>query len=203
MTRILASTALATSLAVALVLLLLHTTSAQQPAAQLTVLDRADEPVTALVDGNRVRFAIELARVARQPITISFQLGAPDGLSGGSLPGAVHLAECGIPRAGRGCTTSAVTTLGWYWDGDAQVRPQRVLRAFDAAAADSEPPLATRQIGVSPRPVVLVHGFAATYNTWKEYLGPSGFLAQAGLHGFAVGDGQVTGTMHTGKLLQP
>ena len=55
---------------------------------------------------------------------------------------------------------------------------------------------------VSPgRPVVMVHGFNATWQAWEPYLGPEGYLASVGLQGFAVGDGQAPGVMETGTGL--
>lgn len=59
------------------------------------------------------------------------------------------------------------------------------------------------QSGPSSRPVVLVHGFNSNYQTWTTYLGTDGFLADDGLQGFAVGDGQVPGVMQTGSITDP
>ncbi len=53
----------------------------------------------------------------------------------------------------------------------------------------------------APRPVVMVHGFSSNATAWADYLGPEGYLASVGLQGFAVGDGQVEGTLNTGDLL--
>lgn len=53
------------------------------------------------------------------------------------------------------------------------------------------------------RPVVLVHGFGATWQSWEAYLGATGYLAGIGREGFAVGDGQVAGSLNTGNLLDP
>jgi hypothetical protein len=49
----------------------------------------------------------------------------------------------------------------------------------------------------------LVHGLNSDWRAWENYLGPDGYLAQAGIRGFAVGDGQVEGAMNTGRLDQP
>jgi pimeloyl-ACP methyl ester carboxylesterase len=51
--------------------------------------------------------------------------------------------------------------------------------------------------------VVLVHGFLSNWQTWNSYLDNTGFLASMGLHGFAVGDGQVPGIMKTGQITNP
>ncbi|MDQ4076147.1 MAG: alpha/beta fold hydrolase [Chloroflexota bacterium] len=57
--------------------------------------------------------------------------------------------------------------------------------------------------GEEYRPVVLVHGFGASSDAWHAYLGPDGYLATVGLEGYAVGDGQVEGTLNTGSLTNP
>jgi pimeloyl-ACP methyl ester carboxylesterase len=49
----------------------------------------------------------------------------------------------------------------------------------------------------------MVHGFSSTWEAWANYLGPQGYLASVGMHGFAVGDGQVKGMMNTGNLANP
>ena len=58
-------------------------------------------------------------------------------------------------------------------------------------------------MSVIPRPVVMVHGFNADYTTWTTYLGSNGYLAELGLQGYAVGDGQFPGVMETGSLKDP
>jgi pimeloyl-ACP methyl ester carboxylesterase len=49
----------------------------------------------------------------------------------------------------------------------------------------------------------MVHGFISTWETWKPYLGPQGYLASLGLAGFAVGDGQAPGVLNTGSASNP
>jgi hypothetical protein len=49
----------------------------------------------------------------------------------------------------------------------------------------------------------MVHGFISYWETWKPYLGETGFLAPLGITGFAVGDGQVPGKLNTGDMLKP
>ncbi len=56
---------------------------------------------------------------------------------------------------------------------------------------------------LDPVPVVMVHGFSSNSNAWSAYLGTEGFLAQAGIPGFAVGDGQFPGAMNTGRIENP
>jgi pimeloyl-ACP methyl ester carboxylesterase len=61
----------------------------------------------------------------------------------------------------------------------------------------------SQPIQVSPRPVVMVHGFISNWQTWNSYLGNTGYLASIGLQGFAVGDGQVPGVLNTGEITDP
>jgi pimeloyl-ACP methyl ester carboxylesterase len=65
-----------------------------------------------------------------------------------------------------------------------------------SAQASNPPPPA-------PVPVVMVHGFSSNSTAWSTYLGTQGFLAQAGIPGFAVGDGQFPGAMNTGRIENP
>ena len=51
---------------------------------------------------------------------------------------------------------------------------------------------------------MLVHGFVSNAGTWSGWTGATGFLAQDGLEGFAVGDGQFgIEPMDTGNAAQP
>ncbi len=162
-----------------------------QSAPQLTILDRQGEAITTLTDGAQVRFVVDLVEASAAPTTYTITL--EDAARG--------VAECHVPGGARSCTTVPVSTLGWYWEGET-VMPTRTVNVTNVAAARFRA-LASQQVQVKPRPVVMVHGFGSDYTTWLSYLGPSGFLALTGLPGFAVGDGQVPGTMHTGSLLNP
>jgi pimeloyl-ACP methyl ester carboxylesterase len=74
-----------------------------------------------------------------------------------------------------------------------------LLKAADGAGQV----LAQMSIEVKSRPVVMVHGFISNWETWKSYLGPDGYLVSLGLSGYAVGDGQVEGTLNTGNMFEP
>jgi pimeloyl-ACP methyl ester carboxylesterase len=187
MTRIFVSCAVA----VALVILLLVSASAQPP-SEITLLNQADNATSTLTDGDLIRLKIDLPEAVQESIIISFYLDS----------NTHHVTDCTIPRGGRSCTTAPVGTLGWYWDRNEHVKPDRIVYAIEYAVSGWVP-IASLDVTVNPRPVVLVHGFGATYTAWNGYLGPSGYLARIGLHGYAVGDGQVTGTLLTGSLLQP
>ena len=190
MMRVLASIFVGVFLSVALVMLSSNATLAQR-SSQVTMLNQAGEVITTLTDGDLVRFSVEVAQPVAEPVTFSVHLDR-----------AVNqLATCRIPVGSRNCTTAPVGTLGWYWE-EGTVTPERAIHVTNAALRRWLP-VASEEITVRPRPVVMVHGFGSDYTTWLSYLGPSGFLARAGLKGFAVGDGQVEGTMYTGNLLNP
>ena len=77
------------------------------------------------------------------------------------------------------------------------------VRTVHATAEADETLGVSQAVQVGPRPVVLVHGFISSWETWNRYLGPDGYLASLGLQGFAVGDGQVPGVMNTGVITNP
>ena len=95
--------------------------------------------------------------------------------------------------------TPPFNALGWYWDPDGRATPERMIMAL----VNGTQTLGSLTVSVSPRPVVMVHGFNSDYTAWTAYLGSGGYLAELGLHGYAVGDGQVPGVMQTGSLTAP
>lgn len=156
--------------------------------ARVDVLNRAGAPVRALTDGDLVRLRVTLTETAWAPVAVDFR-----------LPGAEPaVGRCTVPWGGRACQTLPLRTLGWHWAPGGQAAPTRQLEAWAGGRMVASVPL---QVG--PRPVVMVHGFNSNWETWTTYLGPDGYLAQAGLAGFAVGDGQVPGAMNTGSVFNP
>ena len=176
-----------TMVGVLLVLALVLSVSAQST-GQLLVLDRTGKAVTTLTDGNLIRLSVELANTAQQATPIFFYMDTDTQAIG----------ECEIPAGQKGCITAPIPALGWYWDNDGQIAPERTLFATTLRRN-----IAVATVRVQPRPVVMVHGFGSDFTAWSEYQGPSGYLARIGLPGYAVGDGQVEGTMNTGNLLKP
>lgn len=158
-----------------------------QPA--LLVLDRNGSAISKLTDGDSIRLGAKLPRPADQPIPISFSL-APDNIT---------IAECSIPKASDACQTELFQSLGWFWDKSKQAQKTRTIRANSTAPSIS----LSAEVQVAPRPVVFVHGFGSSAKAWEEYLGPGGYLASLGVKGFAVGDGQVKGTLNLGDLTRP
>ncbi len=162
----------------------------QDSQPNITVLDRSGKSIQALTDGDQVQLEIRLSSPAAsaQEITFTFQ-GEPG-----------DLAVCTVPGGQAQCRTDPLLTLGWRWGENGASRPARTLEARDAAGNTLG---ASGSISVAPRPVILVHGFISTWETWKSYLGPQGFLASLGLPAYAIGDGQVPGQLNTGSLTDP
>jgi pimeloyl-ACP methyl ester carboxylesterase len=149
----------------------------------LAPLDAAGAPVSAVVDGNPLRLRAALERAAPRAQAVTFRLD--DGRA---------VAACTVLRAARSCTTAPLTTLDWFRGATGQAPAQRTL------TAEMGDQRAVAALAVAPRPVVLVHGFMSDHSTWAAYTAPDGFLARAGLRGWAVGDGQAEGSLDTGAL---
>jgi pimeloyl-ACP methyl ester carboxylesterase len=164
-------------------------TRAQSTSARISMLDRNNRPVTSLVDGNQVSLGIELSADAGAAMQVDFLLAGVD----------APVASCSIPRGDRVCRSASFSALGWFWNADGLSQLQREV----AARGNGEQLAGSLTVNVAPRPVVLVHGFTSDYTAWVNYLGPQGYLAPLGLHGYAVGDGQVPGVMNTGSMKDP
>ncbi len=163
--------------------------SAQGSAPEVQVLSPRGVPLDHLTDGDTIYLRFALPDNAGQPLRVSFNLAG--------LP--VVLGECTIEVGQGHCQTEPFAALGWRWDPGGVPVAQRAVeaRAGGDLLATSSP------IPVSARPVVMVHGFISSWQAWENYLGPNGYLASIGIQGFAVGDGQVEGTMNTGSIDQP
>lgn len=160
-------------------------------APTLKMLNQAGESITTLTDGAFVRFSVTSVQAAAEPISYSLHLDRATN----------RLGSCEIPAGQYTCISEAISSLGWYWE-DNEIQPTHTIHAANSALARWLP-VASLDVSLNPRPVVMVHGFGSDFTTWLSYLGPSGFLARAGIPGYAVGDGQVAGTMQTGSLLNP
>jgi pimeloyl-ACP methyl ester carboxylesterase len=161
----------------------------QAGSAQISLLGREGQPLSSLVDGNIARLRIEL------PSPVNAETRADFLLSGATLP----VAGCTVKSAQSTCESEPFATLGWYWGTDGSAQPRRLLSVL-VNGTQAEGSLT---VNVVPRPVVMVHGFNADFRTWDSYLGPQGYLAELGVSGFAVGDGQVSGVMKTGSFSEP
>lgn len=156
---------------------------------QVSLLDRNGGVVDSIVDANEVQLRIRLGVPEDAEIKVEFR--SPDLTK--------PLGECTVQAGADSCETSPFRALGWYWSRDGNRTPQRTISAF----VDGNQAIGSLKVSVTPRPVVMVHGFNADYKTWAAYLGPQGFLAELGLPGFAAGDGQVPGVMQTGSITEP
>ena len=161
----------------------------QADVPQITLVDRTGRTVHSIVDGNLVQLRIRLGATENAEVKISFS--SPDLTK--------PIAECTIPAAANSCETSLFDALGWYWGSDGNATAERMI----TASVNGTQTIASLSVSVSPRPVVMVHGLISDYTAWTVYLGPQGYLAELGLPGFAVGDGQVPGVMQTGNATEP
>jgi len=163
---------------------------AQPNEATITILNRKNQAMTQITDGDSIRIQITLSQTISAQESILFTLGEL------SLP----TGSCVIPSGETTCTTDLFASLGWYWDPNGVVRNTRIVQANNA---NGELIGQSDTVTVFPRPVVMVHGFVSNWQTWNSYLQPGGFLDSLGLKGFAVGDGQVPGVMNTGVITNP
>jgi pimeloyl-ACP methyl ester carboxylesterase len=161
---------------------------ARAQSASVVILDKNKAVISKLVDGDSIQLRLKAQNRTAQPTRVTFVLDAET----------VHVAECTIQTNADSCETERFAALGWYWDKGGQPKKERAIRALaDGAVA------ATTQVQIAPRPVVLAHGFISSAEAWAAYLGPNGFLALMGAHGFAVGDGQFEGKFNTGSIADP
>lgn len=160
----------------------------QAGSPQITLLDRVGNPVSSIVDGKGVQLRIQLGGAEEADVKITFS--SPDLTK--------PIAECTIQAGEDSCETASFDALGWYWGANGNATPQRTI---DASVSGSL--IGSLTVSITPRPVVMVHGFNSGAQAWDAYLGPQGYLAELGLQGFAVGDGQVPGVMNTGSASDP
>ena len=162
----------------------------QSTKSNVSIIDRKNQTTTQITDGDTIRIQITLPQSATQNENITFSLGNPS----------FSVGSCTVTSGNTTSTTDSFPSFGWHWERDST--PQE-MRTIQAIKENGELIGQSSAIRVLPRPVILVHGFIANWQTWKSYLGPNGFLTSIGLDGFAVGDGQVEGTLNTGSLDNP
>ena len=173
--------------------LIIGTSPVHPPVAvggQIDVLGRDGSTINRLTDGDTVSLRVILPEQAGAAMPLELVL------DGDHSP----VASCTIPSGETTCETAPLSALGWYWHASGDPSTQRVIQAMATAGTI---PVAQTSIAVASRPVVMVHGFSSSWEAWVKYLGPTGYLREAGLAGFAVGDGQVAGTMNTGNFAKP
>lgn len=155
-------------------------------AQSVTMLDKDGRVATALTDGDLITLRAELGEPVKEATELQFTL-EPDH----------EVASCHVSRGEASCSSRTFHALGWYWSAG-EPQPERIL-----SVAIAEDEVATLELEVSPRPVVLVHGFNASAATWRAYVGEDGFLSLLGLSGFAVGDLPEAGLLNLGSASRP
>ena len=152
------------SFLILLVLLSLFSVQANSLAAQsndgnVTLLNRENQAVTQITDGDTVRIQVTPAQPVQATQNIFFTFDDPT----------VILGSCTIPAGKTSCTTDPLPALGWYWNAAGISQPTRILHA---ATEDQQLLGSSQPIQIKPRPVVMVHGFISNWQTWNKYLGP-------------------------------
>jgi pimeloyl-ACP methyl ester carboxylesterase len=166
-------------------------TSLQQiTETNIVILNRNHQPTSKITDGDTLKLQITLSQPAAQQENITFKLSDQTSSVG----------SCAIANGGTTCTTESFSALGWHWNVNGVAQNTRTVQAFKD---DGELIGGSKPVLVSPRPVVMVHGFLSNPETWAPYVGSNGYLASLGIAGFAVGDGQVPGKLNTGEMLNP
>lgn len=163
--------------------------TAAQTTTLVQVLDAQNVPLAKLVDGNRISLKITLPQAVSASTPIDFLLV--------DVPAPV--ASCTIGAGQTACQTAVFPALGWAWDATGTHQTERTVQAQTGGRVIGE----SETFALTPRPVVMVHGFNSNADAWKKYLGAEGYLASIGLQGYAVGDGQVAGVMRTGSQTEP
>jgi pimeloyl-ACP methyl ester carboxylesterase len=163
--------------------------------ATLEVLNRQGTKVDSLIDGDVVKLRVTLNQPAQLANVASFKFADDEH----------EIGKCIIGVGKQNCETKVSPALGWSWDKNGKLQPEREIRveSADTGLPDVMKFSGTARLRIAPRPVVLVHGLASDATTWAEYTKPGGFLATIGLRGFAVGDKQAEGRMFTGDPAQP
>lgn len=158
-----------------------------RPTLMLGIRDGAGAITQRTVDGNALQLVADLGVAAKAAMSITFSL------EGEAAP----VSQCDVMVGERTCTT-IVHADGWAW----QDRTLVGLRKVVATNADGQ--RAEMALAVTPKPVVLVHGLNSDHTSWINWIKPDGFLANVGMPGYAVDDGQFgTRSMNTGNPSRP
>jgi pimeloyl-ACP methyl ester carboxylesterase len=145
--------------------------------------DMEDVPDTGTYDGNQIEIDVTVENRSSVTLTVPATLQLRDGPT---------LASDTITAA-PGSTTKLVytkiDTTGWAWkDGTA-----KTTRAIDFITPFGG---GTRDLPIRPKPLILVHGLNSSAATWAGYQSFAS-ARHPNWDTFAVGDGQVPGTMDT------
>jgi len=153
----------------------------------IEVRDAAGAVTERTVDGNALRLTARLTGGADTNTPVSFALGE-------AVPA---LAACTIAAGADECT-AAVRADGWAWE------ERRLIGLRTVAATTGDGERAEAIIALTPKPLVLVHGLNSNHRSWTNWIKPDGYLAEIGMPGYAVDDGQFgTRQMNTGDPGKP
>lgn len=156
---------------------------------EITVLDRGRSPVSKITDGDLIQLQIILDVSVPNATRVFFAL-----MDVGDIG-----ESCTIKAGQDRCRTESFASLGWHWMADGRAAEVRTIQA----SGEGLPQELSVEVQVSPRPVIMVHGFISNWQVWANYLGPQGYLSGIGLQGYSVGDGRAPGALNTGNLAAP
>lgn len=154
-----------------------------QSGAGVSVLGRDGSVKAKITDGDGIQLRATLPVKATEAAPVEFFVFGFD----------APVAVCTVEAGADSCLSAVFPALGWYWLPEHRV----------AATVNGQPLPGEATLEIAPRPVVMVHGFISSWETWQAYLGEQGYLASLGLQGFAVGDGQAPGVLNTGSASNP
>ncbi|WP_425582078.1 DUF7379 domain-containing protein, partial [Streptosporangium fragile] len=152
------------------------------------------------IDGNQVRLDVEITNPNGDK-TLSRKLRVVEQVSGKPVPGG----EIDVVLAPGKTLRKQMTwdTEGYAWHKGQASSDRALVAQILTADGSVEVTSRTEPVVILPKPVVLVHGWKSDAATaWGNY-GPILKSGHPELRGFAVGDGQVPGTLDTGTLSDP
>ncbi len=166
-----------------------------------SVASSARQPITSTVDGNALTVVARVENRSGVEYRGTVLIELPP-------LGAGRQADCSIRVAANDFATCSVpvVTDGWAWHENGRRESTVALEATTIGRLGGDPAREQARIvvAVATRPVVLVHGFISNAGTWSAWAESGGFLARAGLAGFAVGDPRFAiEPMSTGDAAQP
>ena len=126
----------------------------QASVANVAIINRSGQSTARITDGDMIRLQVKLSQTFSQQEKITFTLGDQGAVVG----------DCIISEGGDTCQTESFLSLGWHWDAGGTAQNTRVVNAYRSGnnyLGQSD------ALEVLPRPVVMVHGFISTWDSWK------------------------------------
>ncbi|WP_436763651.1 PKD domain-containing protein [Streptosporangium sp. V21-05] len=157
-------------------------------------------PSEGVTDGNPVRASVSMSNPADRPIAAELRLSY-EASSGKRTPIPGGKIDVTLPPHETVKEQVVWDTTGAFWEKAGLPADVRTVKA-EIVVGGVTRHSAGHRLSMRPKPVVLVHGYKSDQQAWDEY---KSFLSTrtGTLKGYAVGDGQVPGTLSTGSLSNP